>query len=425
MAFAPAFAGDQASPSSPASKGEAAERPTPSAVPKWQAPLEKHLGADNYLAAAELLKPLAWELKDPAVVRRYTTLLVDRHTKQLAWRVFFVKNMLPGERLEDLRNMSKAIVARESEMPVEDRLGELLVKAAETFPDHPQIQFAKAYFYYYGKGFLVKPVFTVSADDISAAFQRAFETGYDTAESTLELGITRYGKNEKPESIEPLFARVLALDPDHPRGLDAMMNLQLASGRNAQALKTARHLFEIAANPEQRVNSLSGAARASFKMGRYEDTMTSVNHALKLMPGHNFVWIIGMDCLRSMERQVEYNAHIQSYLDLDPRSPSLFQTYLEYLLVQKITKMDQVFIDGYAQKRPDEPLARVTWGINVASYYLLLGKGSKALEYLRQAEEAGKTITNPPPMMSKVLEGMIKNAISLEEGSAPKSGGRK
>ncbi|MBO1320861.1 tetratricopeptide repeat protein [Acanthopleuribacter pedis] len=365
----------------------------------------------RYLDIARALAEEARKLEDPSLIRAFTCFVIDFHSKQLTWSLFFTKNLLPGESIYSMRLNTDTIVPNSGEQPVEEELGRLLQRARAKYPKNLHLEFAAAYYHHQGRRFLLKPPFTFTPEQTYAIYENAYEQKIYTPNSLVFTALVRGERKQKTDTIDELLRRAYHLNPNNPKVLEALLNHLLHQKEFKQALSIANQLFTNAATPEQKIAGYSGAARSFFYLENYESTLTAVENGLKLAPNHTLLWAIGLDTLRKQKRWDDYEKLVRGVLDRQPESPAPFIDYLDYLRLRGVTPRDDSFVAAYAEEKGGSDMARITRHTNAGNFHLtLFADGPAALKQFKKAKKLSKKLKNPPPDMTRVIDGFIEKA---------------
>lgn len=405
-----------------------APKPSPPSLAHLQLPpdlaatIDEQAKSRRYLDIARSLGEAAKTLEHPYMIRAYTTFVIDFHTRQLTWTVFFAKNLLPGESVYQMRLNTNTIVPNANEAPLEQELGKLLKAARKKFPNNLHIEFASAYFFHKGRRALIKPPFSYSPQEVFQIYENAWEQKIYTPDSLVFIALNRQERGKDIDTVGNLLRRAYHDNQTNPMVLEALLNLLLKEKSFKQALTVSNQLFTGAVTPEQKLAGYTGAARSFFHLEQYESTLKAVENGLKLAPNHTLLWAVGLDTLRKQKRWDDYEKLLRQVLDRRAESPAPFLDYLDYLRLRGVTPQDDAFVKAYSQERGGSDIARITRHTNAGNFHLILfGDGPAALKQFKKAKKISKTLKNPPPDMAKVLDEFIetaKNTKPLEQ--APK-----
>ncbi|HWT66565.1 MAG TPA: tetratricopeptide repeat protein, partial [Terracidiphilus sp.] len=101
-----------------------------------------------------------------------------------------------------------------------------------------------------------------------------------TAKMEMALGAA-YDQMKRPKDAIAAYRRAADMDPNDPRGLDALAQVLLKDEQYDEALKVYRSLSEV--DPED-VNSLIHIGEILYQQGKYEESLVSIRKALKKDP---------------------------------------------------------------------------------------------------------------------------------------------
>jgi tetratricopeptide (TPR) repeat protein len=101
-----------------------------------------------------------------------------------------------------------------------------------------------------------------------------------TPKMEMALGAA-YDQMKRPKDAIAAYRRAADMDPNDPRGLDALAQALLKDEQYDEALKVYRSLSEV--DPED-VNSLIHIGEILYQQGKYEESLVSIRKALKKDP---------------------------------------------------------------------------------------------------------------------------------------------
>ena len=368
----------------------------------------------RFLDAAITLRERAHRLDSSRAVREYTVLVTEFYAHQFLFRTFFMKNLGPGEQLAPLRNNSAKVELSQSVQIVEENFEQLLIRAQKKFSEDLEIKFAVASYVYSGKCCLRKSKIEMSPATVLRVFSEGLANGIESSTSLTALALLSEASGNLGDRPYELLRKARQLNPFNHEAALGFMNELLKRKDYSAALLEGRSLFEHEIEPMIRVDGLTGVARAFSAMGDCDQAMKAVEGGLKILPRHTFLWMIGLDCLRKLDRTDDYVEHISTYLDQDPESPVAFQTYTNYLQLKGVTSRDEAFLDLYGNAQPETDLAKVTRDANLGNFYLRFQKWPQAEAYFKTAVAEAESLENPPSGMLESLKDLLAMAQKQE-----------
>jgi len=376
--------------------------------------LERMLAAERYLDAAELLRGPARALDSPEAVRRYTVFLVEYHAHQIAFRSFFAKNLEAGDRLRELRGTRDLITGGDYQI-VEQDLEQLLLAASEKFPDAADIELAKAVYVFNGTCCFIDPKVRMTQAQILGAFTEAEARGIVSGSILWGLALDEMARpTPNRTELTAYLERARSLMPRNPDVLAAYVDDLLLRKRFEAAQPHARQLFEIAISNDEKVIALTRVARTNLGLQRIDDALIAVRAGLDLNPGHQFLFVLGLEALREKRDEQAYAAHLDTFLSQNPDGPGPFRIYLAYLAERGITALDEGFMEGYAEGEDATPLAAVTRQINLVLWFELTRRDQAFIAHLDKAENLALRLAETPEPMRRLLETLRQQARSMK-----------
>jgi len=368
------------------------------------------LASHRYLDAAKVLKNDAHQLVSPEAVRRYSVLVVEYHSRQLAFRNFFIRNLAAGESLRQLRG-SQEMVGGPNIGLIEEDMEALLERAWKKFPNDRDIRFARAVYAFNGTCCFIKPKIRFKHSEIIATFREAEACGIRCGSSMWALALDEMAR-EKPDRklLTQFLEKAHQLNAEDPNIYLAYVNDLLSRREYQLSLPHARNLYEMALTPQERVESLAAVARAYAGQKKPDKAMEAVKGGLAINGQHSLLWMVGLECLREAVDETAYTRHIADFLNQAPEKPSFFRVYLDYMRRKGMTKPDELFLDNYQLQTEGTPLARITRHVNMADFFLWRQEWDKAAAEVEQARAISKEMNGTDPRLTKVLDDMAQAA---------------
>ncbi len=365
----------------------------------------------KYLDAGLAIKDRAERLESPAAIAQYAILLTEFYSKQVGFRTFFLKNLLPGQRLSHSRGSHEQISREETGILVEKNLELLLLNARKKFPDDFRIEFATAQYLVRGRCCYLKPKIQHSPRQVLEIFREARERGLVSSTSLWLLAVDAMGREPVEGAlVSSLIERSVGLNPYHEDAVFAYGNDLLKNGHASLALDQAKNLFEMTLDPEMKANAMGVAARAYLALNRCADALKAVETALKFLPNHAPSWMVGLDCLRRTGDQDAYRRLVFDFLGVAPEDPAPFQIYLGYLDLKGFSKLDDFVVAEYEKERDESDLARLTRSLNLGKLYLAGKQWSRAEDHFTDALAIAGEMDDPPGQIKNILDRLIQLA---------------
>ena len=363
---------------------------------------------------AKALKTEAWSLRDPDAVRRYTELITEYYSSQVAFKVFFLRDLREGEHLAVLRKR-ESVAPYDSESMVEDKLEVLLKRADEAFPGHLAVRFAKAQFLFRGRCCLLVKPFEMNPAEILAVFEEGRQAGMESAGSLLALSLQAIEQSRVDRARTVTWLkRAFDLNRDDGEVGLALANAWLELERFKEAAALARDLFSRAINPTQKLDALTVAARAFSGLKLPLEVMRSVEAGLNINPRHPFLWMIGMDQLRSQDDGAIYADLAARFILADRLNPKGFQLYLDYLGLRGVHTHDDVWMKRYEDDRRTDHLEEATRLFNLGRFALFRKDAEKARRFFKKARKEAKKVTDPPEGLFEAIDKLQAEAKSVK-----------
>jgi len=363
----------------------------------------------KYLTKAIQLQAEVHKLEDPAILRNYIELITEKYSSQIGFRTFFLKDLSDGEKLAALRRHTEEITLNANGDIVERNLESLLLSAQRKFPDSLDVRFSIGIYLFRGRCCQTTPKILVNPREIIATFAEADAAGMHTAGSLLALALNAISNKEHVKA-RGYLQRGLALSPDDPDLNLGQMNALLSASEWDNGIKQARKLFEVAFDPELRVDALLGAARGLFAKKDYQESAKTALSSLKIIPNHMFALHIGLDGLRASGVAESYREAVINFLAQQPDNPELFQIYMEYLRIRGATENDRLLMKTYSAEREEDPLVRITRLVNQSSFLRMEKQTPKALSLLEQARKQAGEMKDTPPDLIPILDQLLDTA---------------
>jgi len=139
-------------------------------------------------------------------------------------------------------------------------------------------------------------------------------TSAEDIQAILEEGVRHHTEGRLAEA-EPIYNRVLSLDPENPDALHLLGLIQHQTGRSEDALKKISEAVRLAPDLPAYSGNL-GNVQAD--LGLFEDAAASFERALALDPGNVGVIFNLGNVLLELGRQQEALERFQSVLELEP-----------------------------------------------------------------------------------------------------------
>lgn len=359
----------------------------------------------DFLSQALKLHERAVSLEDPRATSDYAVLLLEKYSREVAFRGFFMRDLLPGESLPLLRRRKEEIAGNDRERLVQLHLGDLLIEAQKKYPEDQAVRFAIAHLNVKAFRYIQNPDLRMTPSEVEQIFLDAEKKGRVSGTSLYFLAMNALKKEESNagEILERLEKAHRLLPWDTAITL-ALGNRYFTAERYQDAVQAASLCFDEALSPEFRVEALALAARSFLALESYDRALTAVDRGLSIDPGHTLLWILGLDAYRALENPEAYAAHIQSRLQLDPFSPTPFQDYIDYLTLRGITAQDRAFIATYQKQTPSEPLAAVVQALNNGKFYINSKEYDQARAWFDKAESMIDQVQNAPVDLQSVVD---------------------
>lgn len=362
---------------------------------------------DDYLRQATTKYEVAWDLKDPVMIREYTVLVTEFYSHQFLFRAFALPNLKPGENLWAMRIKQDEVTMTESQGLLENNLEELLVKAQKAFSNDLNIQFAIAQFLYLGRDLLPSPALKMSRESILETFTKAEKAGIASSTSLFVLAITTLAEQDSDKEALSYLERAHAENRHNPEILAALSSQAISMGDFTKGGQFARLLFERAPTPNYRAEALLQTARVFTHRGDCKQALIAARASLDLQPKLALAWTLGLDCLRQEKEPSSYVAFVQRFLDQDENDPSLFRIYLDYLKLRGTHSHDKSFFEAYCNLKFETPIARMTQVTNIGNYHFQSKAWHEAHSAYQMALDLYKKLENAPPFIEQMLNELV------------------
>lgn len=340
----------------------------------------------NFLDRSQTLQKAIIANPTPENIANFTVFLTEYYAKQITFRTFLMRNLLPGEHLIQIRNNQSDLTNDERQQIIEKNLHQLIQKAMSDHPHDLYVNFAQAQMLYAGLCCHAEKPNDQYIKQAIKVFEAAHKEGITSPTSLYALALNELEQNEpNREKSLAYLQQAHQRNPFNVNYVSALINEELHHKNSKRALQLSRILFEMAATSEDKIASFIYSARSFIQLEDYENAMNFINAGLKAQPRNPFLWYLGLDSLRNSNGKSSYFDHINKLLNQDPYNPMLFKTFTDYLTARGVHEWDIEFIQQYQLEQPSNDEQRFFKHFNLAMFYHLSKQYNLAQEQIKSA----------------------------------------
>lgn len=361
----------------------------------------------KYLSAATLISNDRTLLDDSSLVRKYVDLLTDYYVITIGGRVFAMKDLEPGENIEDIRGKQGGytMISGDVEKLVADKM--------KAQPESPEIQFAVGKYIAFRK--------TCCGDDWrDSPFKDPDKQEYDSFKFACDhkvftwWSLFRMGVHELGSSGDSLdlainhFKEAYSLNPDH---LDTSYNLAVAymmNKRYQESLVCVDRVVGRYVNPNLNADSYHLKGRVLYALGQKAEAASLYEKALEIVSWHGGAFWELLGLYREAGEKDKYFDLVLKSAARDYRNTLFLNYYVNFLSKNGVRPLDDELEEKLATLplKTDEEVGAINF--NLAKISLLKGDKKMAKERFQRALEALEKLKSPPPNAIEAIRSALR-----------------
>jgi tetratricopeptide (TPR) repeat protein len=363
----------------------------------------KLIDSRKYRSAWEVLDKADPKNEKPEIAIEKTNLVLSYFINTVMHQVFTLRDLLPGEKLEDLRGKDEnGALIRFDPAAVLDTL-------LKKHPKEYTLYEALGNYYYetfiiFQENWIKKPEELVNL--ITSNYKEAFDHGLKTYKVCYRIGFSQLFLQRFPEAKKS-FDQSIALNPKYPDAYYSLAYTCLQLNEVDSALNSANKAYELFADTfnHSDVNLLRGLIYSAKK-----DSIASVREykaAATLNPKNQGIWQLYMKALLRYNHPDLHNVS-SIYFDLDPRGGDTYSQIINGYFQSNKSKEILIFLDEKLKQFENDP--EVTGNIRFyrAYIYVIMEDKVKAKADLLQAKTDFSKVFSPENEMFGSIEEALK-----------------
>jgi tetratricopeptide (TPR) repeat protein len=373
---------------------------------KEQAKVDALVEQKRYLTAAEYIDGHVALKREPRFMRQMTTILTAYYSYTLDFTTFGVKDLGPGERLEDVRQTpgQGRVVGGNWEQTLYD--------AIKKNPKSAELNFAVGEYLSRASTCNCGAPRVFRGDEAREFpyLEKAYRAGLYDYWSLFRMGF-HYVTLEQPDlgkAIE-FYEKSLDVKPDNP---GAHYNLALAQYQRqnyALAKKHAEQVIDQYVDPWKNADAFNVYARAEMGLGEHESAATHFQIARALAPMHPYPVTGLLELYRKTKQSDSYKQAAKDYIGQDYGNNFMFNLYVQFVIQNKMTDVDRSFVKELARQKFERPIEIGAVFYNLGRLAEIDGDKKLALKHYQKSLDALKEVEPAPPGAVEALTQMIQN----------------
>lgn len=392
----------------PAKTGAAATSPVAPPIPDVatvEAEVDRLAAQQKYLSAVTAITSSPERLASPRLLRKATHLLVSYYVISVNFGLFALRDLAPGERIEQVRGKAGDYVI------VGGDWEKVLFEALAARPEDPELSFAVGEYLSRGaaSGCGRPQFFTGDRGDDYPYFERAYRAGLRDAWSLFRMGL--HHLSAEPPDLRravALFDEALALSPDdvatHYDKAAALMLL----GEPAAALVHSRKALGRYGNASLDADTYNLQARIEVALGEVAAAERDFGRALELLPQHDKAFSGLLQLLRSGKKETEYRSRVLKFASLDFANTWPLGVWVEYVGDAGVEAVDREIEKTLATRRYAGLREVGAVFYNLGRFLEIAGDRAGAHRNYRRSLEALRRQKDPPAGSVEVLEKLVE-----------------
>ncbi len=362
----------------------------------------------KYLSAAREIRENAELFATPKGFMRFVDIVVTYRASTQNFHAFSMKDLEPGESLEDARRMAGATTLVEPDME------ELLYERYAANPDSPEVNFAVGeYLSRMAECDCGQPkLFTGEAAYDVQYFNLALSKGIYDYWSLFRLGLEFHYAGDYAHAAD-MYRRARA---ENPAYIPASYNLGvvlLTAGDPAGARAEIEPILDKYPDDYRNSDVHHIMAKINLAQGMKKEAEEEFLKALRLNPTHEIAGPDYMDFLKKENRKDDYKKFVMSFLAADFSTPYTFNIYLDYIMKGKPDDFDRSVFGELEKLSFSESMKIGALNFNLGRLALFLGEKVKALDRFRLSKSTFEHMKNPPDGALAALNSLIEQTEKL------------
>ncbi|SFQ66891.1 tetratricopeptide repeat protein [Hymenobacter arizonensis] len=361
-------------------------------------------GSKKYESAYQILDKADPKDQQPEVFLQKEKLLLDYYLLTLGFRGFALKDLAPGETVEQLRGKEGNYNMHLVDIP--QRIGQL----KKRFPQDYRLHKGLADYYYQmvmchcGQG-----------DKTDAELLNLVVKNYEQAHahqlgdfmSHYAVGYAHLVQNQAQLSVAPL-EKSIALNPQYPTSHYNLAYALLQLQKPAEATPHAQTAFQLYTEPDLKADAARMLGQLYSQQQQPAEARKMVQQSLELQP-QNYASLRSMLELAVADRSSEATAWATRLYQLNPADDQMFSDIMDIYQAQNQWAEAESFFSGQVAKAPNTPEAQGLLHFYVAILNMQLKRPKVARPHFLAAQTHLKKVSKPDnPLFQTIKRGLAE-----------------